>query len=79
MEVSLDGRAHWEPCELVTGERPHVWSLWRYTWLHPSAGRRTLLVRATDGTSAMQTAGCRGRFPGGTSGYDRMEVFSSSG
>lgn len=78
VEVSLDGGAHWERCELVTGERPHVWSLWRYTWLHPSAGRRTLLVRATDGTGAVQTAVRRGRFPSGASGYDRMDVSVST-
>lgn len=74
VKVSLDGGKHWVPCELVTGERPHTWSLWRYTWQRPTPGRHDLLVRAVDGTGAPQTATRHGRFPSGASGYHRMRV-----
>ena len=74
VEVSLDGGAHWVACELVTGEQPHVWSLWRYVWPNPSPGRHTLVVRAIDGTGDIQTARRKGRFPSGATGYHRMQV-----
>ncbi|HEX8363057.1 MAG TPA: molybdopterin-dependent oxidoreductase [Longimicrobium sp.] len=74
VEVSLDGGRNWVPCDLVTGQRPHTWSLWRYTWRRPTPGRHHLLVRAVDGTGALQTATRRGRFPSGASGHHRMTV-----
>lgn len=74
VEVSLDGGQRWVPCELVTGEQPHTWSLWRYTWHNPTRGRHVLMVRATDGTGALQIAKRRGRFPSGATGYHRMRV-----
>jgi DMSO/TMAO reductase YedYZ molybdopterin-dependent catalytic subunit len=74
VEVSLDGGQQWVPCELTTGTQPHTWSLWRYTWRTPTRGRQTLMVRATDGTGALQTAERRGRFPSGATGYHRMPV-----
>lgn len=74
VEVSLDGGQHWVACELITGEQPHAWSLWRYTWQSPSRGRHVLMVRATDGTGALQIAERKGRFPSGATGYHRMRV-----
>lgn len=74
VEVSLDGGSHWVACELVSGERPHVWSLWRYVWPTPSPGRHTLVVRAIDGTGEIQTARRKGRFPSGATGYHRTQV-----
>ena len=74
VEVSLDDGIHWVACELVTRERPHVWSLWRYMWPDPSPGRHTLMVRAIDGTGEIQTARRKGRFPSGATGYHRMQT-----
>ena len=74
VEVSLDGGRNWVACELITGEQPHVWSLWRYVWPNPSAGRHTLLVRAIDGAGAIQTARQKGRFPSGATGYHRIQA-----
>lgn len=74
VEVSLDDGESWVACELVTGEQPHVWSLWRYLWQKPTPGRHTLMVRATDGTGALQTAERTDPSPDGASGYDRREV-----
>jgi DMSO/TMAO reductase YedYZ molybdopterin-dependent catalytic subunit len=74
VEVSLDGGTRWVRCELITGERPHVWSSWRYVWPNPSPGRHTLVVRAIDGTGEIQTARRKGRFPSGAAGHHRMQV-----
>jgi DMSO/TMAO reductase YedYZ molybdopterin-dependent catalytic subunit len=74
VEVSLDDGAHWTACELVTGERPDVWSLWRYRWDRPTPGRHRLKVRATDGTGELQTAKEQGRYPDGASGYHQVSV-----
>ena len=74
VEVSLDDGAHWAACELVTGERPDVWSLWRYHWDRPTPGRHRLTVRSTDGTGELQTAKEHGRSPDGASGYHQISV-----
>lgn len=79
VEVSLDGGDHWVACELVTGERPHVWSLWRYVWPDPSPGRHTLAVRAIDGAGELQTARRKGRFPSGAAGHHRVQVTATDG
>ncbi len=74
VEVSLDNGAHWVRCELVTPTTPNVWSLWRYTWRAPTPGRHIVLVRAIDGTGALQTAKVQDSFPDGASGYDGLVI-----
>ena len=68
VEVSLDDGRTWLPCELVTGEKLHVWSLWRYERGKPTGGHHTLQVLATDGTGQLQTARLTDTFPNGASG-----------
>ena len=74
VEVSLDGGATWLDCELVTPGHAGVWSLWRYHWARPGAGRYTIQVRATDGRGRRQTAVRRESFPDGASGYDKRSL-----
>lgn len=74
VEVSLDGGKHWQACQLQHADRPDVWSLWRYKWTRPTAGRHTLMVRATDGNGHVQTAKEHGSYPDGASGYDHLAV-----
>ena len=74
VEISLDSGTGWIPCELVTGERPNVWSLWRYRWANPRPGTYTLRVRAIDGTGEAQTARRHGRFRSGATGHHNMRV-----
>jgi DMSO/TMAO reductase YedYZ molybdopterin-dependent catalytic subunit len=74
VEVSLDSGASWLDCELVTPGHAGVWSLWRYHWQRPAAGRYSIQVRATDGRGRRQTATRRGSFPDGASGYDARSV-----
>jgi DMSO/TMAO reductase YedYZ molybdopterin-dependent catalytic subunit len=74
VEVSLDDGKTWAVCELITPERPGVWSLWRYEWLKPTAGSDPIKVRATDGQGRLQTATEHDPFPDGASGYDAESV-----
>ena len=70
VEVSLDGGATWLDCRLVTPGHAGVWSLWRYHWARPGAGRYTIQLRATDGRGPRQSATRQASFPDGASGYD---------
>ncbi len=74
VEISLDGGERWVQCEMVTPQQPNVWSLWRYTWPTPTAGRHTLVVRATDGTGAPQIARRQGLWHSGATGYHRLPL-----
>ncbi len=74
VEVSLDGGASWQACELATGPAPNAWSLWRYTWQNPKPGRYKVLVRATDGRGELQTAIEQGSYPDGASGYHSVRL-----
>lgn len=74
VEVSLDEGDTWMRCEMVTPPTPHVWSLWRYVWPHPSVGRHRLAVRAIDSQGRVQSARRRPRFPSGASGWHRTVV-----
>ncbi len=69
VQVSLDGGASWQSCELATASVANTWSLWRYTWQNPSPGRYKVLVRATDGRGELQSAIEQGSYPDGASGY----------
>jgi len=71
VEVSFDDGASWVACELLTPLRAGVWSLWRYEWRDPTAGRVALQVRATDGTGQTQAAQRSDTYPDGATGYDR--------
>lgn len=74
VEVSMDDGATWVRCDLVTPTRPHVWSLWRYVWPHPTQGRHRLAVRAIDSQGRVQSGRRRPRFPSGASGWHRASV-----
>jgi DMSO/TMAO reductase YedYZ molybdopterin-dependent catalytic subunit len=74
VEVAIDEDGRWFPCTLVSHEAPNVWSLWRYEWKSPSAGRHTFFVRATDGTGGLQTQRRQAMFPDGASGYHKLAV-----
>lgn len=75
VEVSLDGGATWQTCQITADPSGHSlsWVLWRYPW-HPAPGTYTLLVRATDGTGALQTSTHAPTLPDGASGWQRIVV-----
>ena len=73
VEVSTDGGRGWTEARLKTPLSPYTWRLWLYDW-NASAGDHEVLVRAYDGTGAVQIAKPATPFPDGSSGYDAIEV-----
>jgi DMSO/TMAO reductase YedYZ molybdopterin-dependent catalytic subunit len=73
VEVSTDGGRTWSPADLAAPPSALAWTLWSFDW-KPSAGEHTLVVRATDGQGALQSADVMPSFPAGSSGYHRVRV-----
>ncbi len=68
VEVSIDGGATWHDAELsepLTGT--DVWRQWRYEFT--PAGTHEVVVRATDGTGALQPETPAEAYPSGASGW----------
>jgi DMSO/TMAO reductase YedYZ molybdopterin-dependent catalytic subunit len=75
VEVSVDGGESWAPANVKPALGPNAWSLWLHTWEMPSsAPAARLLVRATDGTGAVQTSSQRPTLPDGATGYHTVEI-----
>jgi DMSO/TMAO reductase YedYZ molybdopterin-dependent catalytic subunit len=75
VEVSLDGSATWQTATIDTNPSPQSlsWVLWHLPW-QPAPGTYTLVVRATDGTGALQTSAHAPTLPDGASGWHRIVV-----
>lgn len=73
VEVSTDDGKTWKETLLKTAVSPYTWRLWLYEW-EPNAGDHELVVRAYDGTGAVQISRSASPFPSGSSGYDSVEV-----
>lgn len=75
VEVSLDGGDSWQPATIVANPSPQnlSWVLWRLPW-RPASGTYTLLVRATDGSGALQTNQHADTLPDGASGWHKIVV-----
>ncbi len=55
VEVSVDSGATWHGARLVDRSVKNAWRLWEYDWRTPvSAGKQTLLARATDSRGRAQ-------------------------
>jgi DMSO/TMAO reductase YedYZ molybdopterin-dependent catalytic subunit len=75
VEVSTDSGATWAPATFKPALGPFTWVLWLYRWDFPETlDREQILVRATDGTGALQTAEIRDPLPDGSSGYHTIQV-----
>lgn len=74
VEVSADGGATWHDATLDPPLSEHSWVLWRWTWQPAARGAYTLVVRATDGTGAVQTPTKRGTVPNGSTGWHQVKV-----
>jgi DMSO/TMAO reductase YedYZ molybdopterin-dependent catalytic subunit len=48
VEVSTDASRSWQTAKLLGAAVPFAWRLWEWTWHTPTAGKYTLLARATD-------------------------------
>jgi DMSO/TMAO reductase YedYZ molybdopterin-dependent catalytic subunit len=74
IEVSLDNGQSWQEARIDYRGAPMAWILWSYDWTPLQAGRHILVVRATDGTGAVQTPAERNADPEGATGYHRITV-----
>ncbi|MEW6207317.1 MAG: molybdopterin-dependent oxidoreductase [Acidobacteriota bacterium] len=73
VEVSTDGGRTWEEAEIKAPMSPYTWSLWQKRWT-PSAGKHTVVVRATDGRGVTQTSQRSRPDPAGSTGHHRVTV-----
>ncbi len=75
VEVSLDNGKTWQIATIEANPSPQElsWVLWRLPW-RPTQGTYTLVVRATDGTGAVQTNQIAPPLPDGASGWHHVVV-----
>jgi len=74
VEISTDGGEHWMPTVLDAPLSFASWVFWHYDWTVPKPGRYTLVVRATDGTGALQTSIEQDPAPDGATGLDEITI-----
>ncbi len=74
VEYSTDGGRSWSDAALQPPLSPISWVLWSATWTPGSEGSYTLVVRAADGSGAMQSSATAPSFPSGSSGYHTVRV-----
>ncbi len=74
VEVSTDGGNTWTQASLTPPLSEYTWVFWTTEWNPPAQGPYKLVVRATDGTGAVQTAVVAAPFPGGATGYHVVDI-----
>ena len=74
VEVSTDGGRAWNEAKIDYAGSRLTWALWSYDWRPPQAGEYKLVVRASDGTGALQSAEDRSTVPQGATGYHRVTL-----
>lgn len=74
VEVSTDGGRSWNDALLTAPLSPLTWVLWSYSWKPSAEGSYQLVVRATDGTGAVQDSSGTPSYPDGAAGYHSIRV-----
>ena len=74
VEVSTDGGANWSVAPFRTPLSSLTWVLWTFDWTPPKEGAYRLVVRATDGSGAVQDPRAAASYPSGASGYHSIHV-----
>lgn len=74
VDISVDGGIIWQRATLDPPLSPDSWVLWKWQWRPRTRGSYTLVVRATDGTGAVQTSRKQGTVPNGATGYHEVPV-----
>lgn len=54
VDLSTDGGSTWNESQLLGESKPNAWRLWEFHWRTPSAGKATLIARATDSNGRAQ-------------------------
>ncbi|MEJ2666833.1 MAG: molybdopterin-dependent oxidoreductase [Deinococcales bacterium] len=73
VQVSFDGGSSWHMATLRPADNPYSWTLWGVEW-QAEKGGYDVLVRAVDGTGAVQTSERSQPLPDGATGYDKVHV-----
>ncbi|HXH85260.1 MAG TPA: molybdopterin-dependent oxidoreductase, partial [Nitrospira sp.] len=74
VEISDDGGEHWTPAALDAPLSFASWRFWHYDWTVSKPGRHSLVVRATDGTDALQTSIEQDPAPDGATGLHEITI-----
>ncbi len=74
VEVSTDGGSTWHEATLQPPLSQDAWVFWSWQWTPATAGKYTLVVRATDETGALQIEKQRGTVPDGATGYHMVPI-----
>jgi DMSO/TMAO reductase YedYZ molybdopterin-dependent catalytic subunit len=80
VEVSIDN-GPWQPCELLTGASPLVWTQWWTHWTPPRMGTFHVALRATDDTGFTQSQpgeGLTSAYPDGTDAMHSITLDAQS-
>jgi hypothetical protein len=73
VEVAIDD-GEWQPAQLSSPLSDATWVQWTLPWVAQGSGARTIRVRATDGTGAVQTDERTPPAPDGARGHHSIVV-----
>jgi len=74
VEYSVDGGRNWAVAEVKPPLSDLTWVTWKASWTPGAAGAYRLVVRARDGSGALQPSSARPSFPDGSSGYHSVSI-----
>jgi DMSO/TMAO reductase YedYZ molybdopterin-dependent catalytic subunit len=74
VDVSTNGGRTWSPADLRDPLSSYTWRLWRHVLPSDATGTFGVLVRAVDGTGAVQIRPATDPFPDGSSGYHAITL-----
>jgi DMSO/TMAO reductase YedYZ molybdopterin-dependent catalytic subunit len=74
VEYSVDGGHSWAAADLKSPLSELTWVTWTTSWTPAATGAYNLVIRARDGSGALQSGSARPSFPDGSSGYHAISV-----
>jgi DMSO/TMAO reductase YedYZ molybdopterin-dependent catalytic subunit len=74
VQVSPNGGRSWGDAQLESALSPYTWRRWRFSFRPSGRGEVRILVRAIDGTGAVQTSAVTPPEYSGSTGYDEVIV-----
>ncbi|MGH7763312.1 MAG: molybdopterin-dependent oxidoreductase [Candidatus Dormibacteraceae bacterium] len=74
VEYSVDGGGTWHAALVNAPLSAYTWVLWQASWTPGAEGAFRLMVRATDGTGALQPDAGAASYPSGAGGYHSIGI-----